>query len=452
VKINTFSLLILIHRNRDNYEMDFGDIPPSRIFYAQISHFIDPGSVVASLLDLLEHHGDKTDVLNHFESLRENSEKVKYARRLLQQNHFILNDVMQNPKSDVMSNKLRKTGNQHYAAKEYFKALEMYNQSICFAEQQSENLSIGFANRSAVYFEWQMFDRCLENIGLAKEANYPARLMPKLEKRRIDCEERMNAKMSVDVETVVPQLSYPAHANNPFMANCIELKENSKSGLHLITKRNLKIGDIVLIEKPFEARLRYQYRYQRCTNCLVENEMTLMPCPDCTSAMYCSTQCLKIAHEKYHKYECPIIDIMAKLKMENALNAVRILLMMIHEFGGIEGLATVVREMTEDGSASNLARFYSATGIDIKGMYNFFHLLKDNNERRQNWELFQYAVMAGVLQDLFMENTKLKDLLANSRHEDMFMKLLLKYLCICLSNSQTWSMHERDDEKGTLLK
>lgn len=75
------------------------------------------------------------------------------------------------------------------------KAIECYNKAICFAETGSEELSLAFANRSAIYFGLHLYDACLKNIKIAKEAGYPKRLMRKLderEKRYTEAAEQMS--------------------------------------------------------------------------------------------------------------------------------------------------------------------------------------------------------------------------------------------------------------------
>jgi SET and MYND domain-containing protein 4 len=391
------------------------------------------------------------DVLKKFQSVEGYAAKIKYTLNLLENNDLFPKVPLRYPKNDDQSTEFRKSGNECFENKRYFDALEFYNKSICYAEPGTENLSIGYANRSAVYMKWQLFDRCLENIRLAKEAKYPARLMPKLEKRSVECQEFKNTKRALTPEIHVPQLSYSAHAQIPFMADSIELVKNEKFGRHFIAKRDLKVGDIVLLEKPFENRLGKLHQYRRCTNCLAENELTLIPCPDCTSAMFCSTQCMSTANKKFHKYECPIIEALPVLQAGSILMATRILLTLIDEYNGIENLCTVVDELSENGSPTSLLKHYSEPGR--QGKHNFFHLLKNNMEIQKNIGIFQTTLMLAVVYNFFKENTELKVLLENANYENRFLNFLYQYTLICMSNSAVLDVFERGNhgDKGILL-
>lgn len=50
-------------------------------------------------------------------------------------------------KSDESAAKLRIAGNQLYRERKYDKAIVCYNESICYAEPNSYQLGMGYANR-----------------------------------------------------------------------------------------------------------------------------------------------------------------------------------------------------------------------------------------------------------------------------------------------------------------
>jgi hypothetical protein len=64
-----------------------------------------------------------------------------------------------------------------------------------------------------------------------------------------------------------------------------------KYGRHIVTKTALKVGDIVSIETPFCGVLLSESKmlqipqdniHQRCSNCLKENALDLIPCQNCS--------------------------------------------------------------------------------------------------------------------------------------------------------------------------
>lgn len=92
---------------------------------------------------------------------------------------------------------------------------------------------IGYANRSAVYYKWKMYELCSQNIELAKTSGYPKRLMDKLIKREMDCLEFINNEIDVKSEQTnyVPKLHIQANPEVPFIVNCLEMKESTDQGL-----------------------------------------------------------------------------------------------------------------------------------------------------------------------------------------------------------------------------
>ena len=71
------------------------------------------------------------------------------------------------------------------------------------------------------------------------------------------------------------KLSYPASKTIPFIADCIELDKASKK---IITKRDLKAGDVISLEDPAVHFLRKDALYKRCSNCYESCLMNLIPC------------------------------------------------------------------------------------------------------------------------------------------------------------------------------
>jgi len=104
------------------------------------------------------------------------------------------------------------------------------------------------------------------------------------------------------------KLSYPAHEKTPFLANCVELRENKKYGRGLFATRDLKPGDVIAVDESFVKALNRREFHKRCTNCLEVRSMNLMPCSGCVSAMFCSKKCQDEAMEKFHQFECPHLD------------------------------------------------------------------------------------------------------------------------------------------------
>lgn len=246
------------------------------------------------------------------------------------------------PKNSETSAKYRQEGNIHYAKRtpeQLLIALKLYNQSICFAQEESEDLSIGYANRSAVYFDLKLYDVCIQNIELSRNsAAFPGRLIEKLRNRKRHCK-RLLAKDRVP-KVLVPALSYPPHNKVPFIANCLELRLNWQYGRFVITNQNLMVGEIIAIEQPFSTSISLQQQYERCENCLMECSRSLLPCKMCTAVMFCSEQCREEAMYRFHRFECPVIGLINNELDSIEKLSVRITLCALSAFGSVDAFRT----------------------------------------------------------------------------------------------------------------
>jgi len=180
-----------------------------------------------------------------------------------------------NEKSEI----LRADGNKFYAQKMFYEALQKYNESLCFAIPESKNVGLSYANRSAVYFELKLSDRCLANIELAWKNHYPEENLDVLKKREEKCKQIVKMQKSQMDDFI--KLSHPPRKKLPFVAECLEVKCSEKFGRHIVTNRSLKVGDIVAIEEPFCCIIHESYIYQKCTGCFKDNLFDLLPCHTC---------------------------------------------------------------------------------------------------------------------------------------------------------------------------
>lgn len=90
-------------------------------------------------------------------------------------------------KNDLISLKLGNDGNEYFKNGNWIRAIEMYGESLCYAENGSPNVSLAYGNRSACFLKLKQYNECLIDIELAKAAGYPEKLMPKLNRRKDEC-------------------------------------------------------------------------------------------------------------------------------------------------------------------------------------------------------------------------------------------------------------------------
>lgn len=191
-------------------------------------------------------------------------------------------------KSNKMADEYRTDGNRCYIRQEYLDALIYYNKSLCYAEQGSESLSFAFANRASVYLELKLFRKCLKNIQLARDNNYPKDKLRILNERETKCQNLM--KTNYERERKIDnwnffELTHPANKKIPYLADCLEVKSNEKYGRYIITNIDLAVGDIVAIEEAscqmlFDVTKGYSY----CVYCCKDELLDLFPCSDCVTS------------------------------------------------------------------------------------------------------------------------------------------------------------------------
>ncbi|XP_064021965.1 SET and MYND domain-containing protein 4 [Pogoniulus pusillus] len=81
----------------------------------------------------------------------------------------------------------REEGNRLFGRRHYAAAVRLYSQAASHEVPGSPDVSICFANRSAALFYLGFFEVSLEDIARAESHGYPARLLPKVLLRKVEC-------------------------------------------------------------------------------------------------------------------------------------------------------------------------------------------------------------------------------------------------------------------------
>lgn len=142
------------------------------------------------------------------------------------------------------------------------------------------------------------------------------------------------------------KLSQPSNTVNPSIADCLKLCENEKFGRYVVTTKELKCGEIVVIEKPFYKSLdkRREGDSRRCASCF---KLMIHPitCLSCRSIFFCSEICQKSAWKEFHELECSLCEKMTEddgflMMIERSLFKV------LNICGSLESLRQLVEENT----------------------------------------------------------------------------------------------------------
>lgn len=305
----------------------------------------------------------------------------------------LFTNIRQCQKNDKLSVDFREKGNAKIKEKMWRDAMHLYNYSLCYAEIDSKNVSLAYANRSLCFLKLKMYDKCLIDIELAINANYPAKSKLKLEERRAFCLNKIQGIIEK------PKLSYEEDKHFPGMANVVEIKCNEKYGRHLIAKCDIDVGEVILIDEAF-VTTRMNAKIHVCGKCF-KNTMNFIACDKCMNTMFCSQECKK--SDQLHVIECG-----DKIVYEDSLNVyvLRSILQAIKIFPTIQHLIEFVEDVvnnTEKKEPNSLANMKSKYRTFLK-----FNLWLSEIEKKNSavisMGIFLKLMTKSVIQAKFRSN------------------------------------------------
>jgi hypothetical protein len=314
---------------------------------------------------------------------------------------------------------------------------------LCYAPPDSEEIALAYANRSLVYFELGHFEKALQNIQLAKDHNYPKNLIEKLNEREAQCLEVLNNvtthKPSQELESIRAKhlnLKIPGNKKMPYyIADCLELKKNVQFGRHIVTNQDLKVGTVLAIEEPFSKIVLAHVRYERCANCLAKNHLNLLPCDSCCVRMFCSEECKKMAHDKFHQYDCGVVDILDAAYAEIPLISLNTFFEALDIFNHDPlALSEFLKDIkSRDGTIFDFD-FAEMNELDKKkALLQSIHSLMSADSTKSSIYLFQRFIICANLCDLIQNNSKLGSIL-NAETSIMFRRFMFQQMQTAMIN------------------
>lgn len=214
-------------------------------------------------------------------------------------------------------------------------------------------ISILFANRSAVLYHQTQYDAALLEIERAIEMNYPRNLMYKLKERKARCflakknsEEALKAfkediqalddsnlpdekhkKLEKDAQIMIKMLVKAVEMEarvkktqppKKKAADVVKVKdfvnrdvltfdENENEGRFAKAATDIKLGTNLVQEKPHVASLLQNYSQTHCQACFKRCNLPIA-CTRCADVIFCSKKCLNDAMNTFHKFECGIMQ------------------------------------------------------------------------------------------------------------------------------------------------
>lgn len=341
------------------------------------------------------------------------SKTVQQTASLIESQSFVVPK-----KSDAIALRMRKEGNDQFKECEWLEAMAMYNQSLCFAEKGSKHISLAYANRSSCFLHMKMYNECLIDIRLAREAGYPEELMSKLNQREDDCLKCIQEHVAS--EQFEPKLSYEANAKFPGFANVLKFKKCADDTYSIYANADIDVGQTVAVESAF---LKCSIQLGRsCSICLKENSI-LLPCEHCATAMFCSDEC---AANFIHKYECG-----RKYSEDDSLNGgimeiTRAIILGLNACVTVDGLMEFV-EQTIASDSNELPESL----IDAKSKYRAFLKLPLECDADENTSI----AVALCAYKFILTIPQMEVAFESRRHRRFLMHLALHSLKITMRNT-----------------
>ncbi|RUS73063.1 hypothetical protein EGW08_019178 [Elysia chlorotica] len=407
----------------------------------------------------------------------------------LKQAHTLI-DVKENyrPKSKKHAESWRAEGNALFKAKRYQKAVDAYTQSIILAPNDSDSLCLAYNNRSTTNFYLKKYGLCLQDIEMAFLHNYPQNKCYKLYQRIGRCMYYMNQKeqaikafektitsldhseicpkekitmvsdmknaihqcgsiegsfadMSIEnfnhCHKEIPKLSSGGSKEVPCLSDCVEVRLDSHGGRGLFAKRDIEIGETLIVETPFTSTLLKECNMSHCQYCC--NRVALpLPCKQCSGVVFCSLTCRDAAWEKFHWAECSVLGSIQDSTGDLSFLSYRMIL--TAGLGVLDQIQETSGETTVECSA----------GFDKEGVYrsdnyrSAYSLVNHDKDRT-----FQDLLSRTLAALFFLKHLEFADFFSQKNSEKVDLCTNVSSVEACGDGPQR---SENDDQQRTLLK
>ena len=209
-------------------------------------------------------------------------------------NIFMKDKRMNNPKEKRMSKMFKYTQRAfcYLSQKKIWKSLCNWNKLLTNRPEKAIEACI-YRERSKIYFKNNLYKQCLRNIKLAEERED---LTLKLQRNKYFCERQIDTygmyeEIVNSDKNDLCLLSQTTTNQKPWIENCLKLRRDAEMKPYIITDRQLSIGDVICFERGLFTFSNGRdhpsdLAHTRCYNCLIHNNLDLVPCFDCDSGEF----------------------------------------------------------------------------------------------------------------------------------------------------------------------
>lgn len=176
-------------------------------------------------------------------------------------------------KSDTTARKQFETAQLKVAFAE--DALMELNRALAFAKSKKMQQEI-YSKRANIYHRLLMHQQCLETIRILRKIQSPLPFY--FMEMEAFCLNTLGRETPTKAESFF-KLSYKASKHNTSMAKSIQLTSDKR----VFTKKALKSGKIICVEKAYCGVVFPSAFHSSCANCLSRSSLNLIPCRKCPS-------------------------------------------------------------------------------------------------------------------------------------------------------------------------
>ncbi|XP_039445992.1 uncharacterized protein LOC120425511 [Culex pipiens pallens] len=331
--------------------------------------------------------------------------------------------VAEHLKCNVKAAKRRAVGNSMFRDGLFVNAMFAYNESICLALPGSDQLGIGYANRSAACFALGEYEMALFNIQMARKHNYPDKLMAKLLERERNCKQRIADGRSKGT-VPCPRMGFNVDINPriPFLAKGIAMGYDPRFGRGLVAEKDFNAGDIILDEKLELCGIDYNVTFQTCNQCSSRRYHVLIPCPKCPFFMFCSEECRELNWKLFHRFECDVATKLCSVSRVSDMIAPRLFFYGLSQFGDDVQAMMEYCEKAINGKFNPLDLDYTIPcRLDVfKAVHNTITRYDSVVEMIANNTAATYSVV-------FLMNPLVKSIIRTEPHRRFFIRSIQTY-------------------------
>ncbi|XP_023317058.1 histone-lysine N-methyltransferase ASHR1-like [Trichogramma pretiosum] len=265
--------------------------------------------------------------------------------------------------------KARKEGNDLYVKKKHTDEdhkmiLYLYNRSIAYAPNESEELMYAYSNRAYLLMHVKKYNEAIDSINKALPLADSTKMKLKLHCQKVKClvaldssmkdnvmkeidEMFQNSKLSIEdtilVSNIIKKTKSAVASMKQYEPSNQKFLKQKKQGLY--AKTDFKAGDLVLVEKPCLIMPHFFNQYIFCSHCLAV-AWTGIPCETCHDYIFCSLKCKNTAREEYHRIECSITPYLILCDPDITIwnhMSLKFIMSLMNEYGTIGKLKSKLR-------------------------------------------------------------------------------------------------------------